>query len=1784
MSDFLFSIGCDAAQADAAVAEFVKRTNATLNNIQKVQYASSAGAKQAIENQTRLLKISEQRLAMEEKIAAAQAKNRTSAVNAVSGGNMPDISGVATRNAGAIGKQKDALDFLNRIMGNTVFKFVEYELVMKAFNGAVGEVFNSLNEASNVQMETTLQKIYNSQINTNQALKDAIIIAKQWGSDITDVQQAIGLWTKQTSQMHDATGRLVDSQTALAAAAKLAADAEKFHRASGIDSLEVYEKSVSIWHELGLSLGQIPHLYDQIALAATKISPVLKAQSGTTSKQEGIKDIFEGVAESGATLRAQGMDDSLIIATVAKQIENLGSTGAKVGTQVSTMFGSLNQGGKQLKEWVKILGPDAFKDSEHFMDAAISKVDELKQAQADGLLHVKPQTMNTWRTFIETLAQVKQLADDIRGHSEGILDKIAGAQMNTYNGQVDRLKSSFQELNLALGTELLPGVTRFISLLSGSALPAIAANSGAVVKLTIGLTELGVAYLAMLGMSKVTGVLTAFAGEAQTAAIVAREFGVAQLGTVPAMEAAEVQMMREQEALGVLQRQLAVVEWQTGGLAKACAALGVTEGDLAVVTGTKLPGALTVAGSAMAAFASKVLTVLGPLLKVYGVMQLIQAGVGVFDDAGNASNVLNAKLLQKEGAGQEWASTLNPLNFASNVQNLFSTVLGKDSAGNTFFANDLKRNATLRDLNSEFNKANESGDKGRANDLRQQMVNLLRQDYTEQHSQNVKGYDQLDKIDKTLQDEMNHLMGGTPAGMTMPGDLSKDKTKGQATEQQIAAEQTNKIKADAMAEISRWRDTANAAGSYAKTLMDIGKASGFTDPLLAKIVGHLNDQKTALENGENAAMREIQALTTQQKHLDDLLKSHGAHLDAKGNVHGGDKSAAVYAEAKSWRMAEEAITKATGALNLYEASKAKLSMESATMLGEAKAWAAIHDAISNQPKTIGSVSSTHSLSFLGYKGIVGSGSAPNEPLSSPEALDTYIKGLDQNLSQATTTVQKFNIATSQVSTLKELGATIFKLYTQTKDPQELLAYSKALSEIDKAGSTAAKGIVEANKATSDFDKNLENLIAKTAASDAEGIGKLLGLSPGDIDAQKTLIDGYNQINDDLRQIDQWVTQQAGSYNGLDATQKSMVQNAVNYLNIQQQLIPLLAQQQTIQSSIAYQALQTTLEKTGEEQLDQTINRLMGTQSNMKVRQQLYDQAKNGEYMSAPQTMLKDYLTNTLGAWWKQTAQTMTNAMFGNPAAQARNLEAAMLKTNRDGLTKIVQDEKTQVVDQLFSWEKLFAADVNKLVQAQQQANSNGGGGSGNGNDNNGGDNSGDGNSSDSKTGGSTGSNPANPNERGSESNPIYVSSYGDQGTGLFSGTTSKGNMADAVAQGLDNSETLKTVADNTGSLSDTASSAASTVQTVAQQQASSPSGSSGGGLLASLLGPLAQIPGLQKFLSSTGGQALNGALNAAGGGYGWGEAFGGAGSTNGDWGAVGGLVGYGAGYALGGPAGAAIGGEIGGLFGGLFGHKVNPLDEPDVYDTQNYGKFVANVNGAPGTFNGVTIAPDPQYDIADGGTPLDKLMATWAQKNPNNPVAKQLIALGPKLDIASEYQGIFTLGSGKTISVTAYEQLVQQYLAAAGNQQNAPIVSVNSYGGGSSANPYGTPGMDSSTFLAEEAAWASGVDGTTGYQSPLGGGGSQGGGGGSGGGGAGGAYVPGGSASIFTGAVAPTSTPGYGGVALGRAYGSNASLTNIRLQFTTPVYLDGKLLTQIVNAYNAQAKSDSGAVGKQPYA
>ncbi len=239
-------------------------------------------------------------------------------------------------------------------------------------------------------------------------------------------------------------------------------------------------------------------------------------------------------------------------------------------------------------------------------------------------------------------------------------------------------------------------------------------------------------------------------------------------------------------------------------------------------------------------------------------------------------------------------------------------------------------------------------------------------------------------------------------------------------------------------------------------------------------------------------------------------------------------------------------------------------------------------------------------------------------------------------------------------------------------------------------------------------------------------------------------------------------------------------------------------------------------------------------------------------------------------------------------------------------------------------------------------------------------------------------------------------------------------------------------------------------------------GSSSSSALAVTLTGASSGSGLDKLFGGGSGGGL-GALAMGAGIGGLVGGFEGAGSGAKDqhatWGAVGGLLGVGAlGLAAGwgsgmgaglaallgaGPAGWALllgAGLLGGAAGGLFGPNWGPPSNyPDRSDTQNYGQFVADWTGAPGSFNGQTIAPLQQYNGKSNDEAAQ--MLAWAQANPNDPLSKQLLALGStqqQLDITNEHNGVFTLGDGKQISVTDLENLVNQWQQQTGGTTTVP--------------------------------------------------------------------------------------------------------------------------------------------------
>ncbi|MGZ4123324.1 MAG: hypothetical protein ACXVOI_08955, partial [Tumebacillaceae bacterium] len=152
--------------------------------------------------------------------------------------------------------------------------------------------------------------------------------------------------------------------------------------------------------------------------------------------------------------------------------------------------------------------------------------------------------------------------------------------------------------------------------------------------------------------------------------------------------------------------------------------------------------------------------------------------------------------------------------------------------------------------------------------------------------------------------------------------------------------------------------------------------------------------------------------------------------------------------------------------------------------------------------------------------------------------------------------------------------------------------------------------------------------------------------------------------------------------------------------------------------------------------------------------------------------------------------------------------------------------------------------------------------------------------------------------------------------------------------------------------------------------------------------------------------------------------------------------------------GALLGGAVGGMIGPHWGPATN---YPDRSDTQHYGGFVADINGAAGTFNGQTIGPQSQYSTAGGGLRLSDQMVNWAAQNANNTanltqaqqqLEQQIKALeingNTNLGITNEKNGMFTLASGAQISVQQYEAMGSQFQQmGASGAAAAPVFTIS---------------------------------------------------------------------------------------------------------------------------------------------
>jgi hypothetical protein len=1618
---------------------------------------------------------------------------------------------------------------------------------MQAFNGTVHEVLDSLNQAGQVQMEQTLQHLYSSTINVNDALKDATIIAEHWGGNIIDVQQAIGLWTKQVGDLN--------------AAVLLANKGEEMARASGISTMEVYKDSTAIATQMGIKLSQLPGVYDSIAYAALKVAAPLRAigSIGGSGNEEGMKELFQGLAASAATLGSIGMNTNGIIATLTTQITATGAAGKNAAHNLSSMFAALQAGGPKRAEWESKLGVDAFKSTDNLLVAVRRHLSELMQAQADGKLGVRPQQYESLQTYEKSLLKIKETYDELNAHGGGTLDLVAFAEMQTYQAQMDKLRTSIQAFTITVGQELLPSATAIVHSLSTGLFPTLVALAPAFVEVAHAAILLGASFLALQVIDRVSASWQAYtanlnlASDAERAAKEAGfqsaeqmestrqrviELQAAEERTTAATDLASAAFARLGSAAGLsadgvlkldaeTYRAGAAIdkltESETAATAET-ARLGTTAGTTAEVVGGE--GALAKYGAATRAiggFGAAAARQLGPLLAIYAAMvaiQQLQQGTDKANDAGLAIQTgLGKNVFGHMSFAEKLRHGASPTTWFSSAATGLQVASAQATGHGKYISNEYgqqvldhaRKDPTVgQPLQAQLDTYEarlKRGDNVGALDSSREVGKLITE-YVQNQTISApdKKFDALLKqleADSKAAEALSKSLGTGDGPHVFSHRTGKVHGPKKATEQQVAAEAVNRTKADAMADMSEWRNIANAAAT------DIKRIKKETDPTTESVnalTAAYAKQEGALRMEQSAAEGEIKHLRDRKTALEELVKKHGASIDKHGNMTKGDGSSAVYAEEKAWRMANEAITKATGAIELYQAKRKLLKQTADNDISHTGAEVAISKAFSGQIKGTGRQGRGN------YFGV------DLKFPTVPEATLNSFKGLKQHLhevSQSTATVvgawTKMQIALDKRSDLEDIGKKLALIYSQHPDPALLALLREYRTEFEKLGKTATES---ADKVQT-LNDSLSNLMESISGKNLTDIGTILGLDKGQVEYQKTLIDGYKQIGTYLKQIDTLTTQYGGDYADLPPAAKQMVDYLNQEVGVQEQLIPLLAEQKRIQDSIQYKAADSVIQKFGEQGLTTAVDKLIGS-------------AKTGL-----QAMIHDWLQQVVTAWWSQTAKKLTDSLFGDPAAKAQKELRAMYTANAAALNAIAVMNRDQVVGTFGNWVNKWNDGVNKLVASTSKGNPAVAVGAGLG---------------------VTGVNSNKTNELLRQNN--------DALTGKD--PLAQQSQATATQTGVSNA-----VGPDTKRGADASEQAAKAAATYLPEvvallaAAKSGSGSSGGmggtSLFGTLLGSLLKSDkSASKYLSGKGSW-IGSAMDGIGQGQMWGQQMGGGSHTT--WGSVGGGIGG----AFFGPVGA----QVGSFVGSLFGHADNPASMPDKYDTTRFTQFVGELQGSASTAYGPGYnASTDQMQQSLGGKPMLKYIQDWvaAHLNSSNKnekaLAQQYLSqygttgngkLSFNKDLGQE-QVVGGSLSGSYVDLhNAADQAIQsiQKLGAAAGAAANPIIAISAYGApsGYQVNPYNVPGLTSSEYKTIVKNGMTAMPTTSqSMQTPL---------------------APGTSAYA---------TPGYRQVGDQRLPVHAPILPTSRpLVIQTSVNLDGHVVAQTVNAVNAE---HAGRYGK----
>lgn len=324
--------------------------------------------------------------------------------------------------------------------------FAEWAAMAKIVEGASKLVSDGMKNAMQSQREQVLQSFYYqaqgksfNPIVSNTTMNEAIEMARLYGDDVMHVQEAIGLWAKDTK------GELVP-------AIAMANEALKLNAVSGMDMEQIYRETTAILYQTNQPLSMQAHLYDVAVAAATRYGGAMQSLEGQSDDM--VKQMVEGIAEASVEFSKVGMSFEQMGAMISVVVQNFGEkmSGNMAGARLADALAGITESSKAVKA-LQDAGI-SLHNNDNFLDEIAQHWDKIGSSVEGAIRKVdRP----VWDAVIKNFKEV----DDAVAHlvataSQGTLDKLFEKTMGTTAFQVLQLKSGFEALGIVLGKDVLP--------------------------------------------------------------------------------------------------------------------------------------------------------------------------------------------------------------------------------------------------------------------------------------------------------------------------------------------------------------------------------------------------------------------------------------------------------------------------------------------------------------------------------------------------------------------------------------------------------------------------------------------------------------------------------------------------------------------------------------------------------------------------------------------------------------------------------------------------------------------------------------------------------------------------------------------------------------------------------------------------------------------------------------------------------------------------------------------------------------------------------------------------------------------------------------------------------------------------------------------------------------------------------------------------------------------------------------------------------------------------------